>query len=333
MAGGFYGVATIGGMNTVRTTPSVIQYAHGICAVDADYLRPMLDAIHLVVEDGRAAVIDTGTQHSVPAVLAALRSRGVPPERVEYVLLTHIHLDHAGGAGELMRLCPNATLTVHPRGVRHMADPSRLIAGTVAVYGQAATREMYGDILPVAKERILETPDGASVTLGKRRFTFHDVAGHARHHVCIRDERSGHVFAGDTFGISYRELDHAGRQFAIPTTSPVQFEPEPYHRSIDLIARLAQGAVYVTHYSQLTDVAGIAARLHALVDAHAELALAERDAGDERHARLVAGVERIVLAEARRFGTPLSRERVLEVYGLDIDLNAQGLGAWLDARG
>jgi len=313
--------------------PSVIQYAHGICAVDADYLRPMLDAVHLVVEDGRAAVVDTGTQHSVPATLAALRERGVPPERVEYVLLTHIHLDHAGGAGELMRHCPDATLVVHPRGARHMADPSRLIAGTVAVYGEAATREMYGEIVPVPKARIVEAADGSSITLGKRRFTFHDVAGHARHHVCIHDEGSGHVFAGDTFGISYREMDHEGRQFAIPTTSPVQFEPGPYHRSIDLIARLAQGAVYVTHYSRLTDVAGLAARLHRLVDAHAELALAERDAGDARHERLKAGVERIVLDEARRFGTPLSDERVREVYGLDIDLNAQGLGAWLDAQG
>ncbi len=313
--------------------PSVIQYAHGICAVDADYLRPMLDSIHLVVADGRAAVVDTGTQHSVPATLAALRERGVPPERVEYVILTHIHLDHAGGAGELMRHCPNATLVVHPRGARHMADPSRLIAGTVAVYGEAATREMYGEIVPVPKARILEAADGSSISLGKRRFTFHDVAGHARHHVCIHDEGSGHVFAGDTFGISYREMDHEGRQFAIPTTSPVQFEPEPYHRSIDLIAGLARGAVYVTHYSQLTDVAGLAGRLHRLVDAHAELALAERDAGDARHERLKAGVERIVLEEARRFGSPLSDDRVREVYGLDIELNAQGLGAWLDSRG
>lgn len=313
--------------------PSVIQYAHGICAVDADYLRPMLDAIHLVVEDGRAAVVDTGTQHSVPATLAALRERGVPPERVEYVILTHIHLDHAGGAGELMRHCPNATLVVHPRGARHMADPSRLVAGTVAVYGEQATRDMYGEIVPVPQARILEATEGSSVTLGGRRLTFHDVAGHARHHVCIHDAGSGHVFAGDTFGISYREMDHAGRQFAIPTTSPVQFEPAPYHRSIDLIARLAQGAVYVTHYSQLTDVAGLAERLHRLVDAHAELALAERHAGDARHERLKAGVERIVLEEAKRFGTPLSDDAVREVYGLDIELNAQGLGAWLDTLG
>jgi hydroxyacylglutathione hydrolase len=316
---------------TIAEMTSTFDYPHGITAVDSGYLRPMLDAIHLVVQDGRAAIVDTGTNASVPRVLAALAARGVVPEQVEYVLLTHIHLDHAGGAGELMRRCPNATLTVHPRGSRHMADPSRLVAGTVSVYGEAATREMYGDILPVPRERILETPDGASVALAGRRFTFHETAGHARHHVCIHDEGSGHVFAGDTFGLSYRELDHAGRRFVIPTTSPVQFEPDPYHRSIDRVAGLARGAAYLTHFSQVTDVDGFAARLHRLVDAHAALALAERHAGAARHERLRAGVERIVLEEARRFGSPLAEARILEVYGNDVELNAQGLGCWLDS--
>lgn len=310
---------------------TTIDYSHGISAVDSGYCRPMLDAIHLVVHGGRAAIVDTGTNASVPRVLEALASRGVPPERVEYVMLTHIHLDHAGGASELMRRCPNAVLTVHPRGARHMADPSRLVAGTVAVYGEAATQALYGEILPIPRDRILETPDGASVRLGDRRFTFHETAGHARHHVCIHDEGSGHVFAGDTFGLSYRELDHDGRQFVLPTTSPVQFEPAPYHRSIDLVAGLASEAVYVTHFSQVRDVRGIAAALHRLVDAHAELALAERHAGEARAARLKAGVVRILLDEAHRFGTPLSDERVLEVYGFDVELNAQGLGDWLDA--
>lgn len=313
--------------------PRTFDYTHGIFAVDAEYCRPLLDAVHAIVHDGRAAVIDTGTSASVPLVLQALADRGVPPERVEYVVLTHIHLDHAGGAGELMRRCPNATLTVHPRGARHMADPARLVAGTAAVYGEAATTALYGDVLPVPQARILETPDGASIRLGGRRLTFHETAGHARHHVCIHDEGSGHVFAGDTFGISYRELDYGDRQFVLPTTSPVQFEPEPYHRSIDLVAGLAPPAVYVTHFSQVRDVRGIAAALHRQVDAHAALALAERDAGEERPARLRAGVVRILLEEARRYGTPLAESEVLAVYGLDVDLNAQGLAAWLDARG
>lgn len=312
--------------------PRIIDYAHGISALDSEYVRPQLDAIHLIIEDGRAAVVDTGTQHSVPLVLQALAAKGVAPGQVDYVVLTHIHLDHAGGAGALMRACPNAKLTVHPRGARHMADPSRLVAGTVAVYGEAATREMYGDIVPVPVERIVETPDGASIDFGARQFVFHDTAGHARHHVAVLDTRSGHVFAGDTFGLSYRELDEGGRQFIFPTTSPVQFEPEPYHRSIDLIAGLSAEAVYVTHYSQVRDPRAKAPVLHRLVDAHAALARSVRDAGDDRAQLLYEGVRQLLLDEAHRYGTRLSDDEVMAVYGQDVELNARGLAAWLDAQ-
>lgn len=310
--------------------PQLVDYEHGISAIDSGYYRPMLDAIHLLVEGGRAAIVDTGTNYSVPLVLAAMRAKGLRPEQVDYVILTHIHLDHAGGAGLFMREFPNATLTVHPRGARHMADPSRLIAGTVEVYGEAATRRMYGDILPVPVERMVETPHGASIRLNGRELQFIDTPGHARHHVAVFDTRSGHVFAGDVFGLSYREMDQDGRQFTIPTTSPVQFDPAPYHRSVDLILALNPPAVYVTHYSQVRDIQEKGAVLHRLIDAHAELGLREKDAGAARPARLREGVKRIVLDEARRWGSTLTDERILDVYSNDVELNAQGLGYWLD---
>jgi glyoxylase-like metal-dependent hydrolase (beta-lactamase superfamily II) len=309
----------------------VIDYEYGISAIDSGYYRPTLDAIHLMVEGTRAAIIDTGTNHSVPLVLEAMRRKGLAPEQVDYVILTHIHLDHAGGAGLFMRVFPNAMLTVHPRGARHIADPGRLVAGTVAVYGEAATREMYGDIVPVPAARIIETPHAASIRLAGRELQFLDTPGHARHHVAIRDTRSGHVFAGDVFGLSYREMDADGRQFIIPTTSPVQFDPAPYHRSIDLILETRPEAVYVTHYSQIRDIQAKGAVLHRLVDAHAELGLREKDAGAARPGRLLEGVKRIVLDEARRWGSQLSDERILEIYSNDVTLNAQGLGFWLDS--
>jgi hydroxyacylglutathione hydrolase len=310
---------------------SIIDYAHGISAIDSGYVRPQLDAIHLVVERGRAAIVDTGTTRSVRAVMAALAAKRLAPQAVDYVILTHVHLDHAGGAGALVRELPNATLTVHPRGARHVADPSRLVAGTVAVYGEEETRRRYGEILPVDPARILETPDGASIRLAGRELVFHDTPGHARHHVAIHDTQSGHVFTGDVFGMSYRELDDRGRQFIFPTSSPVQFDPAPYHRSIDLVARLAPEAVYLTHYGQVRDVQPKAAILHRLVDAHAALALRLKDAGAERYALLEAGVRALLLEEARRYGGPFDEAQVLEAYGMDVTLNAQGLVAWLDA--
>ena len=318
--------------------PDVIEYAHGISAVDSGYHRPRLDAIHLIVENGRVAVVDAGVSHSVPRILAALAAKGLPPGQVDYVLLTHIHLDHAGGAGVLMAACPNARLTVHPRGARHMAEPEKLVAGTIAVYGEATFRRAYGDVLPIPAGRIIETPDGATVTMGGRTFRFLDTPGHAKHHVAIVDGRSGHVFAGDTFGVSYRELDRddGRRQFVIPTTSPVHFEPAAAHRSVERIMAERPAAVYVTHYSQLRDLARCADALHRGIDAHAALARSVQDLADglphdARMARLQAGVRGIFLDELARYGAKLAPDDALALYAMDLDLNAQGLASWLDA--
>lgn len=311
--------------------PRPIDCGFGVLAIDSGYLRPGLDAIHIIIEGARAAIIDTGSNHSVPRVLAALAAAAIALDRVDWVILTHIHLDHAGGAGLLLQQLPNARLAVHPRGARHMADPAKLIAGVMAVYGAQRTTDLYGEIQPVAKERITETPHEFVISLVGRELLFLDTPGHARHHVAIRDGRSKRIFCGDVFGISYRELDEGGRQFVFPTSSPVQFEPGPYHRSIDMIAALAPDVVYNTHYSELRGVPQKAAILHRLVEAHAELALREKDAGADRPARLLDGVRALALAEAQRFGTRLSEAAFLEVYGLDIELNAQGLGSWLDS--
>jgi hydroxyacylglutathione hydrolase len=310
----------------------VFDYGHGICAVDSVYDRRLQTAIHLLVEGGRAAVIDTGTSHAVPHVMAALNARGIAPAQVDYVILTHVHLDHAGAAGQLMARFPNARLTVHPRGARHVIDPSRLLAATVAIYGSAQTRRLYGEILPVARERVIETPEGATLRLAGRELTFLDAPGHARHHVVVRDGKTGHIFAGDTFGLSYRELDQDGRQFSFPTTSPSQFDPPALHRSIDRMLSLEPGSLYVTHFGRLTNLTVLAADLHRLIDAHAELGERHRRAGAERKHLLMEGVRSLVLAERERQGWRLPSEKVLEVFALDIELNAQGLESWLDAN-
>jgi hydroxyacylglutathione hydrolase len=314
-------------------SPGVFDYGHGIFAVDSVYDRRLQTAIHLVVEEGRAAVVDTGTSHAVPRVLEALAARGVAPEQVDYVILTHVHLDHAGGAGQLMARLPNARLTVHPRGARHMADPGRLLAATVAIYGEAETRRVYGEVLPVPKERIVETAEGATLRLAGRELLCLDAPGHARHHVVVRDGKTGHFFAGDTFGLSYRELDRNGRQFVFPTTSPSQFDPPALHRSIDRMLSYGPAALYVTHFGRLTDPKALAADLHRLIEAHAELAERHRRAGAERKRLLIEGVTSLVLAERERQGWPLPREKTLEVFALDIELNAQGLELWLDSEG
>lgn len=311
-----------------------IDYEDGITAIDSGYGRPMLDAVHLLIEDGRAAVIDTGCNDSVPRIRQTLRARGIRPERVDWVLLTHVHLDHAGGAGLLLSLLPEARLAVHPRGARHMADPTRLMQGTIEVYGEAQARAMYGEIVPVPAERIVEVGDDSEIALAGRVIRVLDTPGHARHHVCYLDTRTGHVFTGDTFGLSYRELDDGGRNFVFPSTTPVQFDPPALHRSIDRLLALRPGALYLTHFGQVRDIPRLGADLHRLVDGHAALAEHWRGAEPaERSAGLRDGVRALVLGEAGRQGWALPEERVLEVFSGDIVLNAAGLEAWLDASG
>lgn len=313
---------------------SFIDYPHGITAIDSGYVRPHLDAIHLIVERGRAAVVDTGTNHSVPFVLETLAAKGLGPDAIDYVLLTHVHLDHAGGAGLLMQKSPDAKLVVHPRGVGHIVDPSKLMAATRDVYGVDAARDMFGDIVPVPRERVIVATDGCSVDLAGRTFTFFDTPGHARHHNCILDSATGHLFAGDMFGTSYRELDRDGRQFVFPATTPSQFDPDAFHASIARMTALKPDALYLTHYGKVVDVPRLANDLLRLVDAHAEVgrrcaAIADRNA---RAVALKDGVRDIALAEAKRQPWGVGEAGVLDVLMMDIQLNADGLESWI-ARG
>ncbi len=287
-----------------------------------------MDAIHVVVEDGRVAVIDTGTNDSVPLVLDALAAKGLGPDAIDWVMLTHVHLDHAGGAGLLMQSAPNAKLVVHPRGARHMIDPSKLMAATRDVYGDAEAERMYGTIVPVPKARVVEATDGTTVDLAGRTFTFYDTPGHAKHHNCIRDGATGHLFTGDMFGLSYRELDRDGRQFVFPATTPTQFDPEAFHRSIDRMIALSPGALYLTHYGQVVDPPRIAADLLRLVDAHAALGRRSAAIADAtaRVAALADGVRAIAIDESRRQNWSGD---VDDVLGMDIRLNADGLESWI----
>ena len=306
----------------------------GITLVDTGFgERPAFCAAWLVVEGGRAAFIDCGTNHSVPAMLAALRAQGLGPDAVDWLLLTHVHLDHAGGAGLLMRQLPNARLVVHPRGARHMVDPSKLVAGATAVYGEAEMERSYGRIEPVPAARVVVADDGHVVDLAGRALLCVDTPGHARHHYCVWDARSRAWFTGDTFGLSYRELDVDGRPFVIPTTSPVQFDPEPLKASIRTLLARAPEAMYLTHYGRVAEPARLAADLLQQVDAMVALALAAAAAEADpaaRHARLRAGLATLYIDRARAHGVADPAGAVEAVLGLDIELNAQGLGVWLD---
>lgn len=308
------------------------DYKNGIFAFDAGYVRPILAAIHLIVENGRVAFVDTGSNDSLGNALATLEKLGLTPASVDYVILTHIHLDHAGGAGRMMAAFPAARLVVHPRGARHMAEPSKLVAGVTAVYGEEYVKRVYGEILPIPAQRIVEAPDGFVVSLAGRELLCLDTPGHARHHICIVDSKTRGIFTGDMFGLSYRELDVDGRQFIFPTTTPTQFEPEAMCQSIKRLLALDPAAMYLTHYSRLDDVQRQGTTLLERLAALVAIAEAEKDAGDQRHARIRQAMASYLLAQIRAHGCQLPEKTLLDIWETDLELNAQGLVVWLDSR-
>lgn len=299
---------------------------HGISVIDTGFGRPRLAAAYLLVEQGRAAFVDTGTNHSVTNLLATLRAQGLQPADVDWLIVTHVHLDHAGGAGLLLAQLPNARLVVHPRGARHLADPSQLMAGVRSVYGDGMVARDYGELVPVSQERILAVEDGNVLHLADRPLRFLDTPGHARHHFCVWDERSGSCFAGDTLGVCYEELRAAGSHYALPSTSPVQFDPEALPRSIERLLALRPQRAYITHYGGIEAVRAQAMMVLAQVRAMVEIG---RALGPDDTAGMKQAIGDLYWREARANGVGMPRPAFDGLVEGDLNLNVQGLVAWL----
>ena len=316
------------------TLSLVTDYSDGISAIDAQFHRPKRAAIHLIVENGKIALIDTGTASSIPGVLSVLQEKNLTVEDVDYIILTHIHLDHAGGASHCMRAFPNAKLVVHLRGARHMANPDKLVSGAIAVYGEAEFKRVYGEIYPIDKKRIIEAPDESRIELNGRSLLFLDTPGHARHHNCIYDEKSNSFFTGDTFGVSYRELDVNSMEFVFPTTTPVQFDPDAAHASIDRIMRFNPEYAFLTHYSRIGHLEQHAESMHELIDAHVSIAKNAQNYPDlattRRFDAIRAALQALLLQRIRSHGCTLPEEDITNLLSSDIRLNTLGLEHWLD---
>ena len=300
----------------------------GVVAIDTLYLRPSADASHLVIADGRGAFVDTGTNSSVPLLLDALRQYDLEPGDVDYVFLTHVHLDHAGGAGLLMQALPNARCVLHPRGAPHMAEPEKLIAGTQGVYGKQKTFELYGEIVPIDAARIDVAEDEDSFTFGGREVRALHTKGHALHHYCLHDPQSRGVFTGDSFGISYRELDTENGEFIFPTTTPPHFEPTEAHKAVDRIMAQDPVKLYLTHYSRVNDVGRLADDMHQCLDGFVEIGRRHQDRADRREA-IEQDMFEFLYQRLVAHGYDRDRDEVAAFLKHDTELNSQGLDAWL----
>jgi len=193
-------------------------------------------------------IVETSASPSIPYLLRGLKELNIDPSQIKNIIVTHIHLDHAGGVGLLLESCPNAKVIVHSRGLRHLADPSKLIIGARAVYGEEFDR-LFNPILPVPTERLVVKGDGETLRINEDRLlTFIDTPGHAKHHFSIHDSFSNGIFTGDTIGVYYPQALEKGFELILPSTSPNQFEPDEMLQSLKKIQALNVDRIYFGHY-------------------------------------------------------------------------------------
>jgi glyoxylase-like metal-dependent hydrolase (beta-lactamase superfamily II) len=301
------------------------HYQHlgdGVYHLDSHYIQPGVASLYCVLQDGEVAIIETGTARSLPFVEKFLADLEIAPQQVKYIIPTHVHLDHAGGAGVMMRAFTEAQLVIHPAGARHMIDPAKLIGATQAVYGAAVFDKIYGEIPPVEEARIIIGEHASIVDLNGRKLQIIDTPGHAYHHFCVVDETSRGIFSGDTFGLSYPNLLHNGKRVVLPTTTPTQFDPQALHKSIDLLMSFQPARMYLTHFNELPDPASVVDQYQAWVEKY--VALTERlQPGPDDLPSMFEQMGEMIAEEfdfsAVVIGTQLS---------MDIKLNCQGLIYW-----
>lgn len=312
-----------------EVTRRLIELPANITCIDTGLIRPQLAACYLIEQDGIAGIIETGTGNSLPTILAVLKYKQIPVENVRYVMPTHVHLDHAGGAGHLLQHLPNAQLVIHPRGARHMIDPGKLWQGALAVYGEQAMHRIYGELVPVDESRIIIAEDKKVLDLNGRALLFIDTPGHARHHYSIYDDLSKGFFSGDTFGMAYAELASAQGPYIMPTTSPVQFDPEAWYRSLNRYLDYRPERMFLTHYGMVENVEKLAADLRRRIGIYVEIAETYRHR-DNRSELLRAQIAETTLAELRALNCPLPVAACKGLLKMDFDINVQGLEIWLD---
>ena len=305
---------------------NVMNVVDGISVIDSEYYSKDFAAIYLLKQKNKVIIIETGTNYSVPYVKEALSQIGLSFSDVSYVIPTHVHLDHAGGAGLLMMQCQNAALVVHPRGARHLIDPSKLVAGAKAVYGENKFKEYYGEIFPIDANRVIQADDNFILDFDGRELRFIDTPGHARHHFCIWDKATKSMFTGDTFGISYRDLDHQDELYILPSTSPVQFDPEALIQSINRIMEFKPERVCLTHFSAIKPTKKATNKLIESIHFVSNLAIKYADKNDSESIIYKKMMDYFLegLNEIGFQNNDYAKDRL----SLDVRINTQGLIYW-----
>lgn len=275
----------------------------------------------------RPALVEPGSARSAEVWLEALARHGVARDDVAYIVVTHVHLDHGGGAGILARHLPRARVVVHPRGARHLVDPRRLVAAAREVFGERL--EAYWGLPEPVPEARLEVPEdrGRLPLGGGHVLRFFDAPGHARHQYMILDEGTGSLFSGDELGVRYPTLREEP-DYVLPSTAPNQFDPDAMVRSTELLRALRPERVLFGHFGLGTlPVEALARRIREQVEAFVALVADGETDWREVRRRLEAHVRRDL--EAAGLAWDEEARRALED---DLEICARGLAAYAAQR-
>ena len=280
-----------------------------------------------VIKEEELTIVETGPSSSVKHVKKGILDLGYSLDEVKYIIVTHIHLDHAGGAGLLLQSCPNAKVVVHPKGARHLANPERLIASARAVYGSKFD-EFFNPIVPIPEDRLLIKAEGETLQIGTDcALTFLDTPGHANHHFSIYDPVSNGMFVGDTVGVRYEQLAKDGVDLVLPSTSPNQFDPEAMLNAIERFQSMKLRYIYYGHFGMTTDAAAGLAQVSEWLPLFVETAKdVQREQKD--HKELAKRLQALVKDHLRGQEIPDDHE-VYEIIQIDTEVCAMGLMDYL----
>ncbi len=210
--------------------------------------EPGIIASYLLTGSAGAALIDVGSAATTDQLIASMRLAGVDPREIRHIVLTHIHLDHAGAAGQLLGMCPEAKVYVHPSGARHLSDPSRLLQSAERIYGDRM-QALWGTIVAVPAERLRVLAEGQAIRVGERTLHALHTPGHATHHIAYHDAARGEVFAGDVAGVRLEGID-----LVRPPTPPPDLQLEDWYSSIDRLLDLNPRKLYLAHFGEVLNV-------------------------------------------------------------------------------
>jgi len=284
-----------------------------------------------VLHEEELTVIETSASPSISHLISGLEKLHIDLNEVRNIIITHIHLDHAGGAGLLLKKCPNARILVHSKGARHLENPTRLIEGAKAVYGKRF-KELFDPILPIPEDRIVIMKDYEKMKIGMNRtLTFIDTPGHAKHHFSIHDSKTNGIFVGDTVGVYYPQLD---TELYLPSTSPNQFDPDDMLASADKIKSFHPSLIYFGHYGQSNNPDEVIRQLTTWLSVFlriTEEVTSEDQKNADRSEHLFKALLSNVQGALFKQGVPLDHT-VYQYIKMDLHVSALGLLDYADRK-